>query len=594
MNATKSDPSKNERPARVLFVNPPSLPYSAVKRALDDPKIIAHQSVSMPMGILYLAAVLEKELPGIEIRIIDYAKAIREFCDSDERYSTDFDSFSEQVLNDLVPADFVPDMVGISTLFSTAHKSTGHIADAIRKRWQEAPIIVGGMHATNSVEKLLEMPAVNYVCRGEAESIISDLVRCLRKKGDGETVKGIIGPRKFGGGASCLESAPLIDDLDEIPFPAWHLIPVDQYTETEGRAKHLGTIDQDKMGTIVTTRGCPFSCTFCASWTVHGRKMRYRSVENVIQELELLYGKYGINCIVPEDDLFTVKKPRIIELCDAITERFKRKIYFEFPNGLSVATLDEDVIAAMVRMGMQVANIAIESGSHYVQRNIIKKNCSLDRARRVVQICRDAGVLTRCYFIVGFPGETREMMQETFDFASSLPSDWNAFSIAAPLVGTEMYDQMLERKEIDESFNWDNAFYSERMFDTKEIKAEELKKWVYDSNIRINFFENTNLQLGRYDRAKKIFQDILTSYPEHLVAQYCIGIAMMKMGDERGWQDALAKCRKMLDENSGGLPQKHMDLYPDLLSELVPVNPHPVQKTTMPSEFPRSVKELRS
>ncbi len=135
----------------------------------------------------------------------------------------------------------------------------------------------------------------------------------------------------------------------------------------------------------------------------------------------------------------------------------------------------------MVKMGMTVANIAIESGSNEVQRKVIKKNVNLERARKVVAACRDEGIVVRCYFILGFPGETREQIQETIDYAASLPADWCVFGIAAPLVGTEMYSQLLERGEIDNSFNWDNAFFQERTYDTPEIGAQELKDLGYDA-----------------------------------------------------------------------------------------------------------------
>jgi len=563
-----------DRPPRVLFINPPSAPYTNVVQVLDKKMFKVLQPIAMPMGLLYLSATLERDMPEIEICIVDFAKALRELIAEEDRDPTDFDAFAAKVLAEQVPDDFVPDVIGISILFSTAHRSTGHIADAVKRLWKETPVVVGGMHATNAVESLLNMPSIDFVCRGEGESIIAELVTRMRSQNDPESIQGIIGRKKLqaAGSASgmALESAPLIDDLDEIPLPAWHLLPMSEYVLSIGsRVRRMDAIEQDGEATIVTSRGCPFSCTFCSSWTVHGRKMRFRSAENVVQELEILHERYGVNLVIPEDDLFTVKKTRIIELCNAIANRFEGSISFQFPNGLSVATLDEDVIDGMIRMGMKLANIAIESGSADVQRNIIKKNCDLDRARHVVEVCRDKGIFVRCYFIIGFPGETLEQIEETFAFASSLPSDWNVFNIAAPLIGSEMFGQMLDRGDIDDTYNWDSAFFHERSFDTKEIGAEHLKELVYTSNIKINFFNNHALRTGDYRRAISIFQEILLSYPGHLIAQYCIGLARRGMGDDRGFQESLATCNRMLDDGTSEMPRQHLNEFRDYLPELV-------------------------
>lgn len=560
----------------VLFINPPSVPYTHVVLSLENKETsidnFLSQPVAMPMGILYLSAVLERDIPDVDIRVLDYAKALREKGADKTLPFGNVQEFLDFFLAELVPADFVPDVVGLSILFSTAHRTAGHIADAVKRRWPNAPIIVGGMHATNAVPKLLEMPSVDYVCRGEGEAIISEFVRRALANEDVETLQGVHGRKKLAAaeaaeGATCIESAPLIDDLDEIPFPAWHLIPMAEYVHTVGsRVRRFDEIEQDKEATIVTTRGCPFSCTFCASWTVHGRRMRFRSVANVISELEMLNERYGVNMVVPEDDLFTVKKPRIIELCNSVADRFQGKIAFQFPNGLSVSTLDREVIDAMIRMGMSLANVAIESGSPYVQKHIIKKNVDLARARRVVQDCRDAGIMVRTYFILGFPGETREQMEETLEFAADIATDWSNIHVAAPLIGTEMYQQMLDRGEIDTSFNWDTAFFRERTFDTETIGAEDLKNIVLSANLRINFLGNYNLRHGNYDRAITLFKDILNVYPGHLAAQYCIGLAHKAKGDEATYLDCIAKCKELLE--TSGMAQEHMRLHPELFPEL--------------------------
>jgi anaerobic magnesium-protoporphyrin IX monomethyl ester cyclase len=450
-----------------------------------------------------------------------------------------------------------PDLIGISVLFSTAHKSTLRIAEVCKSIWPEAPLIVGGMHATNAAAQLLDNPAIDFVFRGEGEAVVADLL--LAPSAD---FPGVVGRADV----NAKDSAPLIHDLDTIPHPAWHLIPMREYVfAASSRARNLEKIEQDGAATIVTTRGCPFRCTFCASWTVHGREMRYRSKENVIEELRILRDRYDVNTVIPEDDLFSVKKARFVDLCAAIEAEFRGDFHFQFPNGLSVATLDADVIAAMKRMGMTVANIAIESGSDFVQRKIIKKNVDLDRARDVVSECRRQGLTVRAYFIIGFPGETREQMQETVEFAASLEADWATINPAAPLAGTEMYDQLLARGDIDASFNWDESFFQERKYNTAEIGAQELKDFAYGANLRINFFENYNLRSGHYAKAVELFRDILRVYPGHLAAQICLAQALRKLGSAAEADEAAALAERLVERGEPIAVEqlaRHPQLFP--------------------------------
>ncbi len=493
---------------QILWVNPPSVPYGMVIRRLAGETVDLDQTVAMPMGILYLAAVLEHAAPDIQMEILDLAKCYREWYDAGERPTT-----LEHFLTEAFAACRAPDWIGISVLFSTAHRTTLEIAKVAKRLWPDAPIVVGGMHATNAVAQLLGDPAIDAVCRGEAEEIIPMAVR-------GQAVPGVVrrGDR--------LSTCPLPKDLDALPFPAWHRLPMAEYLESNAyRGRRLDRIEQDRIATIVTTRGCPFQCTFCASWTVHGREMRYRSIPNVLRELEILYERYGVREVVPEDDLFTVKKPRILALCDAVGQRFQGTLSFQFPNGLSVATLDEDVIRAMKQLGMKVANIAIESGSRYVQKHIIKKNVDLDQARRVIDACRREGIIARAYFILGFPGETRAHMEETIRFAESLPLDWAVIHPAAPLIGTEMFDQLVQRGEIDQTFNWDDAFFQERAYDSPEVTATEVKALCGEANLRINFRNNWNLRNGFPERARDLFQDIVLQYPNHVEARTSLAVA---------------------------------------------------------------------
>ncbi len=550
----------------ILFLNPPTIPYNILVSSLGNPKTNFSQFIAMPMGILYLGAVIQKSLPDANIEVVDFAKILRECNNLNDREVTSVKGFLRDALKKSLVESYQPTIIGISIMFSTAHKTCMDLALICKEIWPKTPILIGGMHATNAVDSILENNAVDYVCMGEAESIMVEMVQKANQGKPLDTIQGVVSRLKLAESKmnnTALLSSPLIDNLDEIPLPAWDLIPLSEYISS-GRSRRMDEISHDYAATIVTTRGCPFRCTFCATWTVHGRKMRYRSTENVIKELEILEEKYGVDLITVEDDMFTIKKSRFIELCNAIYERFKDKLEFQLPNGLSVATLDEDIIDALCKVGISVANVAIESGSKYTQKHIIKKGVNLERAKKVTKLFHDKGIITRTYFIIGFPGETRELIKESLDYAASLQIDWVNIALAAPLIGTEMYDQLIERGDIDTSFNWDDAFFQERAFDTPEVGAQELKDIMQLANLKINFFENYNIRTENWDRALTLFLEIINNYPLHLACLYCLAICYRGKGDEVTSNKYIKRCRKLIvDESINDMAKLHMRLIPD-------------------------------
>ena len=251
---------------KILFINPPSVPHSSLVKVLKDKTLSHKQTLSLPLGILYLSSVLEKNIVDIDIKVIDIAKGVFEYSRSTDRLSTNIEEITALCMQDL-PDDWVPDYIGISVLFSTAHKTTGEISKSLKKIFPGRPIVVGGMHATNAVEKLLKFESIDYVCRGEGESIIVEFSNTIHSCGDVEKIQGIYGTTKLKnnqtGGLN--ESAPLVENIDEIPFPAWHLLPMNDYIVPSGRSRKVDTVIQDGEATIMTTRGCPFFCTFCSS-----------------------------------------------------------------------------------------------------------------------------------------------------------------------------------------------------------------------------------------------------------------------------------------------------------------------------------------
>ncbi len=267
-------------------------------------------------------------------------------------------------------------------------------------------------------------------------------------------------------------------------------------------------------------------------------------------EFNQLINIHGFAKIIIEDDLFAAKKDKFLSIADKISKQYD-KIKFFLPQGLSVAILDEEIIDAMVKMGINQAAIAIESGSEYVQKYIIKKNVSLTKARRVLKYLRGKDFLIYVNFILGFPGETKELMRQTIDFMPTLDVDWVYIFRALPLQGSEIYNKLAAQGIINpDNFDWYGLRLGSRTFDTPEISAKELEELTYDENISCNFFNNSNLRHGRYQRAIDIFNNnMIMRYPFHVVALYCRALAYMNLKEKEKSTADFKKCVYWINHN---------------------------------------------
>ncbi len=505
----------------VLFVNPPSIPFADLEKSFSKENLNL-QTIAMPMGLMYISSYLKEHNNVGEIGIIDYALEANNIISygSIEQFIVKF------ATNEV---SFVPDIIAFSLIFSTAHPFFNYCIPILKSKWPQAVIVVGGTHATNCTPKLLLNRDVDYVLRGEGEIGFSKLVQQI-SEGQEINVKGVYSRANIDK-ISLLELGDIAIDLDELPYPDWNLVDMSAYTGARGRSRQIGEPEDHKIATILTTRGCPFKCTFCSGHTVKGRQVRYRSTENITKEVKELYNRYNVTTFIPEDDLFTAKEERVVNLLRELKALNIPNYEMQFPSGLSVNTLNEQIIDALIEASMKFTNLAIESGSEYVQKYVIKKNCNLKKAPRLVKYLREKGVMVRIYYILGFPSETKEQMRETIEYAKALGADWSVFMIATPLIGTEMYDQFVQLGYIKDDIEmWSKAFYQERSFDTPEISAVELNELSYQANLEVNFFHNPNKESGRFEKAIDIYNDICIAYPFHIVAWYCIMECYLKMG----------------------------------------------------------------
>lgn len=539
----------------ILFVSLPSLAFEYIQESLRG-QSSAYQPLALPLGILYLSSSVKAWNDVGEVSILDYPlylENLPEYANVEEFIITEA---REQI-------KFKPDILAFSLIFSTSHPFFQLAVKDLKKLWPEANIIVGGTHATSCVDTLLSYKDVDYVLRGEGEIAFSEMMRQF-SQGQPMRTKGLYSRGTMRDGDALMLAAP-VENLDELPFPDWELLDIHAYIHARGRRRRAEKLDNHCIATIMTTRGCPFHCTYCSSHTVHGRKVRYRSTENVIQEIKILNSRYGVNLFIVEDDLFPANRYRVLALLDRIKALGSPEVELQFPSGLHINSLDEEIIDRMMQIGVHNMTLSIDAASEYTRKHIVKRNCDLGKARDLVQLCREKGIIVRCCFILGFPGETKALMDEAAQYMRSLGADWNVISIATPLIGSEMYEQFLNKGCFKEDVRlWSKAFFQERFFDTDEISADELKDFVYRLNLELNFLNNPNNRYGNFDRAISIFNDIIDAYPFHIFAWYGLHLAYAGIGDEEKAQECLAEIQKLItsDKRSAEQYSKYGDMLP--------------------------------
>jgi radical SAM superfamily enzyme YgiQ (UPF0313 family) len=400
-----------------------------------------------PLGAMYIAAVLREA--GHDVRIFEQGT------------DGDLERFRRSL------RDYRPQVVGLSAI-TIEGRSMERLAAAARETLPEVPIIVGGPHATAYPERCARHPAVDYVVLGEGEQTAVELVGALTSGGrDPATIEGLCFRDASGELVHTGERAA-IEDVDSLPFPAWDLIDVDYYARynsfsDSGRRRHM---------LLFTSRGCPFKCIYCHE--VQGKRFRSRSPANVLEEMEALRSRYGINDFEIIDDIFNFDRERMIDILDRV--RMLRPLpALHFPNALRTDILDEKQITALRRSGTQSLCVAVETTSLRLQK-LVKKHLKVERVRQNIDIAVRQGMLVRGFFMLGFPTETLAEARATVDFALQSNLHQALFFIVTPFAGTalyEIYEEMLRQKGVHQVPFEDRA-YMTGTYNLSEIPDEVL------------------------------------------------------------------------------------------------------------------------
>ncbi|GAB4306585.1 MAG: radical SAM protein [Methanobacteriaceae archaeon] len=411
---------------KVLLINPP---YFNSKY-----KFIG--LVAPPLGLAYIAAVLEDG--GVNVKIIDAAALQMEW----------------DVLEGEIKK-YSPDVVAIGALTPTIEKAL-KTAKIAKNTVPNAKIVLGGYHPTFTYEEILKNEFIDIVILGEGEYTMLELVQSLKKGRNLREVKGIA-CRDF-------KTPPreIIEDVDSLPFPARHLLPMDMYKVLNIKLP---------TGTLISGRGCPFNCSFCASSAMHGRKMRFRSAENIVDEIEHLINDYDAEMIAFMDDTFTLRPDRVIEICDEIESR---NLDFFWGCTARVDSVSKPVLDKMREAGCITIFYGVESADQQLL-NEMKKKITIEKTKTAFKLTKEADMRTIASVAIGMPGDTKENIEKTINFVIELDASYALFSLATPYPGTAFYNEAREKNLIKVD-DWSKFTLLSPVLETVDCSLEELKK----------------------------------------------------------------------------------------------------------------------
>lgn len=395
----------------------------------------------MPLGLAYIAAVLRKE--AIEVEVIDAAAL----------------DLNERELRDELLC-LRPDIVGITA--TTVMFSGAMRAAKIAKEATKAKVVMGGVHPTIMSEQVARQPATDIVVRGEGEMTMLQLVRALQSDRSLVDVNGIAF-RREGEVIITPERSP-IQDLDRLPLPARELFPFELYRGYETMVRRKPSAH------ILTSRGCPCQCTFCASESMWGRKARVRQPSPVVDEIEQLVREFGVREILLYDDTFNLDLERAEAICDEITSR---RLDLTWKAQTRVKPITSKLLRKMKGAGCWCVYYGVEAGDPQVLRRT-KKGVTLEEVERAFRLTKEAGLRIVAYFMLGLPGDNEVTMRRTIEYARQLDPDFAVFAITTVFPGTDLFEMCSRTRLADERAA--DGFFKPFSFESDAFNEADLER----------------------------------------------------------------------------------------------------------------------
>ena len=377
-----------------------------------------------PLGLAYVAAALEQN--GYHVQIYDNYLLERTI---------------EEVKSEVRKCS--PEIVGI-TCSSLTYSRCIETAKAVKEACQSCKVVVGGPHPSYMPQTVLDHAEIDYVVMGEGEQAMVRLAASIIKREKEAAIAKIPGVACTINGQMVKTAPEFISDLDQVPFPARHLLPMKMYDRT------LSYLNVKPVDTMSVLRGCPYKCAYCETRELWGTACRAFSPQRVLDEIKHMTENYGSKGIYFVGDNFTINRKRTSELCQLMKSS---KIGVKWTCETRVDLISKELLAEMKGAGCQTIFFGVESGSPAIQQKL-DKNIDLEDVERTFELCRQVGVRTATSFMLGIPGETVNDMNATFKFAKRLNADWCQFNIYVACPGSRLYEEVISEGLYDEMDNY--------------------------------------------------------------------------------------------------------------------------------------------
>lgn len=374
------------------------------------------------------------------------------------------------VINDIV--DYISkeqyDLIGMQTYITNMNRCF-EVASLIKKKTPQSKIILGGPHATIFSDMVIAHPSVDYVAISEAEYTVKELIKCLGNNIEPNEVLGLYWKER-NGKIHKNPRRPFAENLDKLPVPRYEIFNPDNYfpaVHIRGRRVH----------NIITSRGCPFKCTFCSATEVYGNRYRYQSIERSIREMKFLKDKMGVDSLQIYDDNFTTSRKRTKELCKKMIEESLDLQWVCYTRADTIG--DDEMLHLMKEAGCYMIVVGIENGNERILK-LINKQLNLDIARRNLELAEKASINVLSSFMIGLPSETIDEIENTIEFSTTLALTYATYPIFTPYPGTPIYEDAKNHGTIvsdnfDEFSRWGEGVYSSNGIDPGIYKKLQKK-----------------------------------------------------------------------------------------------------------------------
>ncbi len=416
-----------------------------MKITLMQPRVGHNPSyIHEPLNLGYIAAYLiEKGYENVDIHIGAFET-------------------NKEIISDASDAD----IIGF-TVTSPMMKHTEELARQIKEANPEAVIIFGGSHPSVLPENTLKNESIDVVVRGEGEVTMLEIVQAIDKGLPFDMVDGI--SYKNEGNIIHNPERELIENIDTIPFPARKLMKQEKFLDI-GYKKY-----GDRGAWVFSSRGCPYHCTYCASWRIWTRKWRARSPENIIREIRKLVDKYNVDRINFADDTFTVSRKRVVEFCNLLK---RENLQISWGCNVRANNVDKKLFRVMKSAGCADVWIGAESGSPVILKDI-NKGITLTQIKKAFKWSKEVGLKRRAYLMIGSPKESEKTIIQTEKLVDEIEPDTLEFSILTPYPGCENYKIAKKEGYVSDDMDWSkiDLFSSDcALMDTQYLTKEEIRK----------------------------------------------------------------------------------------------------------------------